>query len=82
MCTCTSTCVVHTLSTHRPTHNPAERVPRSVVKPVEEVVEPMFRHVVGRPVVEPAITETLFISTHTHTVHDDQLTAMLPHSAC
>lgn len=33
--------------------NPAERVPRSLIEPVQKIIETMFDHVRCRTVVEP-----------------------------
>ena len=38
---------------YRATHNPPQRIPRPVIKPVEEIVEAMLHHVMCGPVIEP-----------------------------
>lgn len=45
----------HQARVHSASDDAPQRVPRSLVEPVEEVVEPMLYHVGCRPVVEPAI---------------------------
>ena len=47
------------------THNPAQRVPRPLVKPVEKVVEAVLHHVRCRSVVEPDGGEQQLISEPT-----------------
>ena len=42
--------------TYRPTDDPTQRVPGSLVEPVEEVVESLLHHVVRGPVVKPVNT--------------------------
>ena len=41
--------------THCAPHNPTKRVPGSVIKPVEKVVEPMVHHIMCGSVVKPEI---------------------------
>lgn len=42
-------------NTHRAPDYPSQRIPRPLVKPVEELIEAIGGEVVSRPVVEPAI---------------------------
>ena len=56
-------------NTYRTTNDPPQRVPCSVVKPVEKLVVPVHGHVVGGPVVEPERgRNTILSQSHTSPV--------------
>ena len=42
------------LITYGSSHDPPQGVPGTVVKPVQEVVEPILGHVVGSTIIEPS----------------------------
>ena len=39
----------------RATHNTTQRLPGTVIEPIEEVIEAVLDHVCRRPVIEPRI---------------------------
>lgn len=53
-------------STYRPAHNPTEGIPGPVVKPVEEVVVTVHRHVVSGSIVKPKSKTQIHYYIQTH----------------
>ena len=57
---------VKSMLPHRASHNPTKRVPGSVIKPVEKVVEPMIYHIMCGSVVKPEIDGVKIMHSSTY----------------